>query len=137
MNEEALFVYWPLALEVNLMPFYFDFLSKGGHLFFPRIEGNQIFFRRVDDLDASFELGPFSLKEPTLSCPISLEKKYPIIVPGLSFNQSNYRLGYGKGFYDRFLEHYQGDSYGICYSLQIKAWKPEPWDCSVSKLLSF
>lgn len=37
------------------------------------------------------------------------------VVPGLCFDSYGYRLGYGKGYYDRFLQKYRGTKIGICY----------------------
>lgn len=37
------------------------------------------------------------------------------VIPGLCFDSYGYRLGYGKGYYDRFLHGYQGEKIGICY----------------------
>ena len=38
------------------------------------------------------------------------------IIPGLSFDYQGYRLGYGKGYYDRFISKYKGYNIGICYN---------------------
>ena len=44
------------------------------------------------------------------------------VVPGLSFDAEGYRLGYGRGYYDRFLKQFRGTSVGLCYSSCVK-WK--------------
>lgn len=74
----------------------------------------------MDDL----ENGAFGVLEPV---PDKCEKvtdfsKGLCIVPGLSFDAEGFRLGYGKGYYDRFLSKFEGDTVGLCYSNCIK-WK--------------
>ena len=55
------------------------------------------------------------------------------IVPGLAFNKNGYRVGYGGGFYDKFLEDFCGTSLGICYEqFLVDAIKVESHDIAVN-----
>lgn len=49
------------------------------------------------------------------------EKVVPdlLLVPGLAFTKQGHRLGRGKGYYDRYLEKYSGQKWGICFENQI------------------
>lgn len=42
-----------------------------------------------------------------------------LLIPGLAFANSGERLGKGKGFFDKYLENFQGIKIGICFSLQV------------------
>jgi len=72
------------------------------------------FIRSMNDL----ERHTFGVLEPIPSrCEQVTDFRRSIcIVPGLCFDQAGYRLGYGKGYYDRFLSKYKGCIIGICYS---------------------
>lgn len=66
--------------------------------------------------------GTFGVLEPD---PLKCEKLIDFssglcIVPGLSFDTEGYRLGYGKGYYDRFLSKFKGITVGLCYVYCIK-----------------
>lgn len=61
--------------------------------------------------------GMFGIKEPDCNCKLlDVFDNSICLVPALSFDKKGYRLGYGKGYYDRFLENYNGISVGLCYN---------------------
>ena len=59
------------------------------------------------------------------------------VVPMLAFNARNYRLGYGKGFYDGYLKTFTGKTVGLCYAddydLELHE---DPWDIPLDEILS-
>lgn len=60
-----------------------------------------------------------------------------VIVPGLAFSKTGYRLGFGGGYYDRFLANYQGNTVSLAFENQIVAGIPiEDHDIPVSKIIS-
>lgn len=60
-----------------------------------------------------------------------------MIVPGLAFTKEGYRLGFGGGYYDRFLSHYRGATLALTYELQLMDDLPiEVHDIAVSKLIT-
>ena len=73
--------------------------------------------------------GNFSIIEPSL---IDL-----IHVPGLAFNPSGYRVGYGGGYYDRYLEHFPGPTISTIYPCQIQNFQPEHFDIPVEEVLIY
>lgn len=72
------------------------------------------YIKSFDDV----KIGAFGIMEPDLSkCEIALDFGGAVcVVPALSFDKNGYRLGYGKGYYDRFLEKYTSISVGLCYN---------------------
>ena len=58
--------------------------------------------------------------DPEKSRPAEAFENSICIVPGLSFDSQGYRLGYGKGYYDRFLSGFPGITVGLCYSGCVK-----------------
>ncbi len=72
-------------------------------------------FRKADSV-GDLEFGMYNILEPKSTCKI-YEAQYNdiIIVPCLSVDKSGYRIGYGKGYYDRFLKNFHGLSICPCY----------------------
>ncbi|MBC1493403.1 5-formyltetrahydrofolate cyclo-ligase [Listeria booriae] len=77
------------------------------------------------------------LYEPTKDAPIIPKEKIDLlIVPGVVFRPDGYRIGYGGGFYDRYLAGYEGNTISLCYTNQISTnFTPENHDLPVQKLI--
>lgn len=81
-----------------------DLLQRGKQVFLPRVEGNALVFYHVDTL-VRCQSGTFGILEPPALPEKVLgacDSPCVALVPGLAFDWQGYRLGYGKGFYDRF-----------------------------------
>ncbi|MDE8719288.1 5-formyltetrahydrofolate cyclo-ligase, partial [[Eubacterium] siraeum] len=58
-----------------------------------------------------------------------------IHVPGLAFTTEGYRIGYGGGYYDRYLKHFTGHSMSTIYPCQVQQFMPENHDIPVQEVL--
>ena len=82
---------------------------------FPKVEGNDLEFYKSD----KFEISSFGVREPIEGEKYSKDKIEVMIVPGVGFDINRNRLGFGKGYYDRYLSDYNGKKIGICFSSQV------------------
>lgn len=73
-------------------------------------------FYYIESLD-TLEKGAYDIREPKADEKnLVLENSNAVcIVPGLSFDREGFRLGFGKGYYDRFLSDFKGTTVGLCY----------------------
>lgn len=80
----------------------------------------------------------YGLLEPVAeTAKASKEELDALIVPGLAFTKEGYRLGFGGGYYDRFLSNYRGDTLALTYELQLMDELPiEVHDLAVGKLIT-
>ncbi|WP_078552829.1 5-formyltetrahydrofolate cyclo-ligase [Bacillus alkalicellulosilyticus] len=91
-------------------------------------------------IDSFKQLKPtyFSLLEPVERCPLITKDKLDlVVVPGLAFERSGYRLGFGGGYYDRYLQDYNGDTISMAFEEQLVATVfPEQYDIPVSTIVT-
>ncbi|MBM7584673.1 5-formyltetrahydrofolate cyclo-ligase [Bacillus pakistanensis] len=81
----------------------------------------------------------FGLLEPIPSKTVSVtsDEMDLVIVPGLAFTRHGYRLGFGGGYYDRFLENYRGSTVSLAFKEQVVESIPiESFDLPVQSILS-
>lgn len=128
--EKALrvLVFVSFGSEVDTLPFLEDAWKRGKEVYCPRVEGETLCFYRVFSM-RDLEPGYRGILEPVAGLkPYVQEGAAPVLllVPGTVFDRARNRIGYGKGFYDRFLsrcrkcgEESRFITVGLAYSVQI------------------
>ncbi len=116
-NCDELLVYVSFGIEVDTLEIIRTAFTEK-KVFCPRcVNGTNIMeFYSVNSFD-DLEQGSYGILEPMTDRALieSFSDNSLCIVPGLSYDKNGYRLGFGKGYYDRFLSGFNGTSVGICY----------------------
>ncbi len=63
--------------------------------------------------------GAYGIYEPKECIPVAINEIDAALIPGIAFSKNGGRLGFGKGYYDRFLSDFRGLKIGICYDFQV------------------
>ena len=136
---DVIFLYAPIKSEVNIYPLFNEAIKRGIRVAFPISikESSTLDFRFVNE-DAELILGTYSIREPRADLPKAIFTERSLcIVPALSFDKSGNRLGYGKGFYDRFLSSFNGISIGVTFSeLKSDALPTDKFDIPVDIIIT-
>ena len=114
-NAHEILIYAPIGSEINLLPLARAAQMQGKRIAFPRcdIKTTTLQFYYLEGA-ARLEVGAYRIPEPPANAPLCIPTKHSLcIVPALSFDLSGARLGYGRGYYDRFLSSYRGLAVGI------------------------
>lgn len=112
---DVLLMFCPTNEEINILPVFEEAVRLGKRTAFPKCYGKGIMkFYYADDLSLLKE-GKYGIKAPDEGEEFENSAHPLCIVPSLSATKSGTRLGYGGGFYDRFLHKFEGISMCVQY----------------------
>lgn len=120
---KTLFAFVSTPIEVDTSVIISTALKDGKRVAVPkcRDKSGLMDFYYITSTDC-LKKGAFSIMEPdeALCERVTDLSDGLCLVPGLCFDRQGYRIGFGKGYYDRFLEEFGGTTVGICYSRCIE-----------------
>lgn len=135
-NAKTIYGYLPYNQEVRTVPMLQKALEDGKRVAVPKVYGDDMKFIYMDDLSAVSE-GYAGIPEPIADGPVAEDTTALVLMPGMAFTKNGDRMGYGGGFYDKFLaaepEH---PTVALCYAFQMVEELPTAeYDIPVDKVL--
>jgi 5-formyltetrahydrofolate cyclo-ligase len=121
-------LYYSIGSEVDTRGLMKSLWSLGKTLFLPKTEGSVISFAEASP--DGLVPGEMGIMEPTGEDLSGREEI--IVVPGVCFDRNFYRIGYGKGCYDRYLTGSKAVKVGLCYKkLMVETVYPDSFDVAM------
>ena len=117
-NAKSIYGYLPYNQEVRTTPMLRQAQLDGKRVAVPKCYGDEMRFIWLDDL-SRVEKGYANIPEPIDDGPIADDPTALVLMPGLAFDPQGHRIGYGGGFYDKFLAKEMHPTLALCYDFQM------------------
>jgi 5-formyltetrahydrofolate cyclo-ligase len=118
-QAKTVYGYLPYNQEVRTIPILTQALADGKRVAVPKVYGETMRFLYITDL-SQIAPGYAGIPEPIADAPVADDPTALVLMPGLAFDSQGHRIGYGGGFYDRFLEaEPQHPTVALCYDFQL------------------
>jgi len=118
-RAKTVYGYLPYNQEVRTVPLLERALADGKQVAVPKVYGDEMKFIYMTDLSLT-EKSDMGIPEPVADGPVAEDPTALVLMPGLAFTERGDRMGYGGGFYDKFLaaepEH---PTVALCYRFQM------------------
>lgn len=118
-QAKTIYGYLPYNQEVRTTPMLERALAEGKKVAVPKVYGDEMRFIYLTDM-TQVEKGYAGIPEPVADEPVADDPHALVLMPGLAFDPEGHRIGYGGGFYDKFLaaepEH---PTLALCYDFQM------------------
>ena len=135
-NAKTLYGYVSYNQEVCTREILHRALADGKQVAIPKCYGPQMLFRYISDLNR-LEYRSFGLPQPYDAEPLARDPEALVLMPGLAFDREGHRIGYGGGYYDRFLAlEPNHPTIALCFDFQLlDHLDTDPFDIPVDLVL--
>lgn len=135
-QAKTIYGYLPYNQEVRTVAMLQQALDDGKQVAVPKCYGDEMRFIYLTDL-SRVEKGYCGIPEPVEDGPVAEDPTALVLMPGLAFDPQGHRMGYGGGFYDKFLEKEPNHpTLALCYDFQMLSHlETEPHDIPVDTVL--
>lgn len=133
---KTIYGYLPYNQEVRTVPMLQRALDEGKRVAVPKVYGDDMKFIYLDDL-SQVAKGYAGIPEPVADGPVAQDETALVLMPGLAFDPAGHRIGYGGGFYDKFLAREpHHPTVALCYDFQvIEHLETEEFDIPVDQVI--
>lgn len=119
-RANSVYGYLPYNQEVRTVPILEQALRDGKRVAVPKVYGEEMKFIWMNDLSAVSD-GFAGIPEPVADGPVADDTTALVLMPGLAFDPQGHRIGYGGGFYDKFLAaEPTHPTLALCYAFQMR-----------------
>jgi len=118
-QASSIYFYLPYNQEVRTEPMILAALAEGKRIAVPKCYGDEMKFLWIESMEG-IEPGYCNIPEPVFDEPVADDATALVLMPGLAFDPQGHRIGYGGGFYDKFLEaEPDHPTVALCYGFQM------------------
>ena len=118
-QAKTIYGYLPYNQEVRTVPMLERAIRDGKRVAVPKCYGDEMRFLYLDDLNA-VEPGYAGIPEPVADEPVADDETALVLMPGMAFDPEGHRIGYGGGFYDKFLaKEPNHPTLALCFDFQM------------------
>ena len=118
-SAKTIYGYLPYNQEVRTVPMLEQALRDGKRVAVPKCYGDEMRCIYMVDLSA-VEKGYAGIPEPIADEPVADDESALVLMPGMAFDPQGHRIGYGGGFYDKFLaKEPDHPTLALCYDFQV------------------
>ena len=118
-QAKTIYGYLPYNQEVRTVPILEQALADGKRVAVPKVYGSEMKFIYLTDL-TQVATGYAGIPEPVADGPEGDDPTALVLMPGMAFTKEGHRIGYGGGFYDKFLaEEPDHPTIALCYDFQM------------------
>lgn len=136
-NSQTIGITLASSFEISTKPIIYQAWRQNKKVFVPKtLPKRKIAFYSFDE-QTKVELSSLGIMEPVVEKTIVKENMDLLIVPGLIYNREGYRIGFGGGYYDRFLQTFLQSTCSLSFvELINNDWQPESFDINIQQLFT-